>query len=557
MRLSLQTKTIAGIASIALLLLIVLIATVFNLLNKLVDDSVQKTANTTASLFVSTTKNAFLSYDLASLEADAAEVLSNPHIAYVRLLDTNGKVFLEQGDPTALARQFEADQHVTHAADGIYDVAAPIAVQDTVYGQVELGLNISSVNDSVAHIRTWTLSLAIIELILVLLCSYALGTFLMAQIHQLRSGTRHLAKAVKDKNYKDITVKVRGRDELSELADAFNHLVTLLKEENTHRQRVEDELKELNGLLEHKVKDRTALLNQKNYQLENANKDLKEAQVQLLQAEKMASIGQLAAGVAHEINNPVGFVSSNIDTLCEYVATYQSLFAKIEKAFSQPSLEEKESACQEVSNLLSQQDIAFINDDIGDLLNDSKEGLHRVAEIVKGLKLFSRIDSDDMQSHNINECVKTTLAMVNNQLKYICTIESHLGNVPNVNMNVGKISQVITNLLINAGQAIESKGKNGKIIITTCVIDNMLELHVEDTGTGISPSHLDKLFNPFFTTKPEGQGTGLGLSISFGIAQEHGGTLTATSKEGEGSTFILALPIANEKDDDAQANDTN
>ena len=133
--------------------------------------------------------------------------------------------------------------------------------------------------------------------------------------------------------------------------------------------------------------------------------------------------------------------------------------------------------------------------------------------------------------------------MVNNQLKYICTVETHLGKVPNVAMNVGKISQVVTNLLINAGQAIESTGKNGKVTITTCTLGKFVELRVEDTGCGIPPSHLDKLFNPFFTTKPEGQGTGLGLSISFGIAQEHGGTLSATSKEGEGSIFTLALPL--------------
>jgi signal transduction histidine kinase len=153
-----------------------------------------------------------------------------------------------------------------------------------------------------------------------------------------------------------------------------------------------------------------------------------------------------------------------------------------------------------------------------------------------------------MQQHNINDCVRTTLAMVNNQLKYICTVETHLGKVPDVAMNVGKVSQVVTNLLINAGQAIESTGKNGKITITTCTAGKFVELRVEDTGCGIPSSHLDKLFNPFFTTKPEGQGTGLGLSISFGIAQEHGGTLSATSKEGEGSIFTLALPLVSHSD---------
>ena len=287
-------------------------------------------------------------------------------------------------------------------------------------------------------------------------------------------------------------------------------------------------------------------MNKKNFQLEEANKDLKETQVQLLQAEKMASVGQLAAGVAHEINNPVGFVGSNISTLSDYVATYQMIFSQIDVVLKSQTDKGKETALEDLRNMLSNQDMAFINEDISDLLNDSKEGLNRVAEIVKGLKLFSRVDSDEMQNHNINDCVRTTLAMVNNQLKYICTVETHLGNVPDVTINVGKISQVITNLLINAGQAIESTGKNGKIIITTCTVNGFVELRVEDTGCGIPASHLDKLFNPFFTTKPEGQGTGLGLSISFGIAQEHGGNLTAISKEGEGSCFTLAIPLKND-----------
>jgi C4-dicarboxylate-specific signal transduction histidine kinase len=177
------------------------------------------------------------------------------------------------------------------------------------------------------------------------------------------------------------------------------------------------------------------------------------------------------------------------------------------------------SALSELEKMLANQDMAFINEDITDLLSDSRDGLSRVAEIVKGLKLFSRVDSDHMQQHNINDCVRTTLAMVNNQLKYI-----------------------------NAGQAIESTGKNGKVTITTCTAGKFVELRVEDTGCGIPSSHLDKLFNPFFTTKPEGQGTGLGLSISFGIAQEHGGTLSATSKEGEGSIFTLALPLVSHAD---------
>lgn len=552
MKFSLRTKTIAGVASIAALLLLVLLITVFQLLNDLVDNNVKKSADTTVSLFVSTTKNAFLSYDLASLDADVSEILTNPNIAYVKVKDKDGNVFVEKGNQEALSRDFIADDSVSEADDGIYDTRAPIMVGNTLYGYVEIGLNIASVTESVSRVKNWTVTLALLEFILVGLCSYLLGSFLMLQLRQLHEGARHLGDAVKSNDYKEVFVPVRGKDELSELAEAFNQLVERLKEENEQRQRAQDELKELNTLLEEKVQDRTSLLNQKNFQLQEANKDLKETQVQLLQAEKMASVGQLAAGVAHEINNPVGFVGSNIATLSEYVATYQMIFSQINAALEAKDEKTRNTALSELEKMLANQDMAFINEDISELLADSQEGLHRVAEIVKGLKLFSRVDSDQMQQHNINDCVRTTLAMVNNQLKYICTVETHLGRVPDVTMNVGKISQVITNLLINAGQAIEATGKNGRIVITTCTVKNFVELRVEDSGCGIPASHLDKLFNPFFTTKPEGQGTGLGLSISFGIAQEHGGSLSATSIEGESSTFTLMLPI----DSDASNNNS-
>ena len=557
MKLSLRFKTITGIASIAALLLLVLLVTVFQLLNDLVDSNIKKSADTTVALFVSTTKNAFLSYDLASLDADVSEILTNPNISYVRVKDKTNNIFVEKGSEAALSRPFEADLSVSEADDGVYDTRAPIMVNNTLYGYVEIGLNIASVTESVSRVRSWTVTLALMEFVLVGLCSYLLGSFLMSQLQQLLQGAKHLGEAVRNNDYKEVFVPVRGKDELSELAEAFNQLVERLKEEYEQRQRAQDDLKELNTLLEEKVQDRTALLNQKNYQLEETNKDLKETQVQLLQAEKMASVGQLAAGVAHEINNPVGFVSSNISTLSEYVATYQMIFSQIQVVLDEKDEQKRALALDKLEKMLGNQDMAFINEDISDLLGDSREGLQRVAEIVKGLKLFSRVDSDQMQKHNINDCVRTTLAMVNNQLKYICTVETHLGRIPDVDMNVGKISQVITNLLINAGQAIEATGKNGKIIITTCTVGEFVELRVEDSGCGIPPSHLDKLFNPFFTTKPEGQGTGLGLSISFGIAQEHGGTLSASSTEGDGSTFTLALPINPVSKDSQNNGDTN
>ena len=175
--LSLRTKTIVGVALIAAILFLILITTVFKLLNDLVDTSVDTSAQTATNLFVSTAKNAFLSYDLASLEADATEILSNPNISYVRVLDNNNTVYVEKGEPKALNQPFQLDSDVMSAIDGIYDTAADIKVGETLYGRVEIGLDVDSINQSVNRVRTWTLTLAAIELALIALCSFLLGSY--------------------------------------------------------------------------------------------------------------------------------------------------------------------------------------------------------------------------------------------------------------------------------------------------------------------------------------------------------------------------------------------
>ena len=218
MKLSLRFKTITGIASIAALLLLVLLVTVFQLLNDLVDSNIKKSADTTVALFVSTTKNAFLSYDLASLDADVSEILTNPNISYVRVKDKTNNIFVEKGSEAALSRPFEADLSVSEADDGVYDTRAPIMVNNTLYGYVEIGLNIASVTESVSRVRSWTVTLALMEFVLVGLCSYLLGSFLMSQLQQLLQGAKHLGEAVRNNNYKEVFVPVRGKDELSELA---------------------------------------------------------------------------------------------------------------------------------------------------------------------------------------------------------------------------------------------------------------------------------------------------------------------------------------------------
>lgn len=543
MRLSLRTKTIAGTAIIEATLLVVLIVTSLSFINSLTGDSVLKRTSTTINLFASTTKDALLTLDLASLEASVQELMTNPDIAYVRIIDNQQRILAVSGDTSSLSSGFTADTTLANVNDGVFDSNRRIVVSGHYYGEIQLGIDIGYVQSSLIQIRNWIVSLALIELGLVALFSYGLGTYLTSQLNTLRQGAKDIVNAIKTSNFNTAPIAEKGHDELTELAKTFNLLVKNLETEYQSRLEAENELSQLNQSLEEKIARRTQALSEKNELLEQSNKELKETQQQLFQAEKMASVGQLAAGVAHEINNPVGFVSSNLNTLTDYLSMFQILMTLVKKLQPDADIEAQKALITEIHQFYAQHDFDFISEDVTPLIEESVEGLARVSEIVKGLKVFSRIDSDEKQWFDLNHCLNTTLTMVNNKLKYICKVEKQFADLPRVYFNVGKLTQVFTNLLINAGQAIEATGKQGVITVHTYLQGKQVIVDITDTGCGISEENLEKLFNPFFTTKPEGQGTGLGLSITYGIIQEHGGSIEVTSKEGEGSRFIITLPV--------------
>ena len=542
MRISFRAKTIVGIATIEGVLLFVIVLTAISFLTEIIDETLTKRANTTASLFATTTKDAVLAYDLASLEAFTEELMENPDIAYVKVLDHNGKLFASGGEASLLQRAFEEDYELSDVIDGIFDTTATISEGDFVFGRVELGIGIQSTQSKIVEVQKWSTSLAIFELIIVAIFSYVLGSYLTRQLKTLLISSREIKHALKTRNFENIKVTIKGHDEFSELALSFNELVKVLKEELTINQKQKDALKELNTDLEQKVELRTEALNLRNKELSSINIEIRETQKQLLQAEKMASVGQLAAGVAHEINNPLGFVSSNLSSLKDYVNAYKLMSYQVSRLVTEPESTHP-TIITEIKHFMDKEDFDFINQDISELIEESDDGLKRVAEIVAGLKLFSRADTDEKQLFDINACLNTTLNMVNNELKYHCNVETDFQSLPNIPIHVGKINQVFTNLLINASHAIKATGKHGLLKLSTLVDNEHVIVHIKDSGTGMSEQTLTKIFNPFFTTKPEGSGTGLGLSISFGIITEHGGELSVNSTEGEGSCFTIKLPI--------------
>ncbi|MFZ6645308.1 ATP-binding protein [Undibacterium sp. TJN25] len=324
-------------------------------------------------------------------------------------------------------------------------------------------------------------------------------------------------------------------------------------EDITERREAESALRQAHDNLENLVKKRTAQLAadirqretveheliRRNTELTELNAQLSKAQEQLLQSEKLASIGQLAAGVAHEINNPVGYIFSNFGTLENYMASLFQMLQAYEESEQHISAPE---VTARLKQLRDQIELDFLKEDIPVLMQQSKEGIVRVRKIVQDLKDFSRVDNNqEWQWANLHQGIDSTLNIVNNEIKYKADVIKDYGPIPDIECLPSQINQVIMNLVVNASHAIGNE--RGTIRIRTTVQDDTVSLEVSDTGCGIPKELVSRIFDPFFTTKPIGKGTGLGLSLSYGIVKKHNGQILVSSEAGKGSVFTIVLPI--------------
>ncbi|SEN99327.1 PAS domain S-box-containing protein [Duganella sp. CF517] len=264
--------------------------------------------------------------------------------------------------------------------------------------------------------------------------------------------------------------------------------------------------------------------------------ELRSAHEQLLQSEKMASIGQLAAGIAHEINNPVGFVNSNMSSLKNYVGTLLGVIDQYEQAAApHPNL------AVQLAALRNQADLEFLKEDVTDLVRESMDGLKRVKDIVQALKDFSHVGETEWQVADLHHGLDSTLTIVSNEIKYKARVDKAYGVLPPVTCLASQLNQVFMNLLVNAAHALREQG--GVITIRTGGADGWVWIEVGDNGVGIEQANLKRIFEPFFTTKPVGSGTGLGLSLSYGIVNRHGGRIDVASVLGQGTRFTVHLPV--------------
>lgn len=288
-------------------------------------------------------------------------------------------------------------------------------------------------------------------------------------------------------------------------------------------------------------KARDFLQDQNSYleaEVQRRQQEVQVVQMQLLQSEKLAAIGQLAAGIAHEINNPIGFVNSNLNTLNEYVADLLSILERYEQLLSQMTTPDQIAV--PLQALLQEKKLVYIREDLPQLIKESCDGLARVKSIIQDLKNFSHVEGSEWEYVDLHKGLDSTINIIWNELKYHCKVHKDYGDIPEVYCLPSQLNQVFMNLLVNAGQAIQG---NGDITISTACHENEIWVEIADTGQGIPPEHLNRLFEPFFTTKPVGKGTGLGLSISKGIIEKHHGRLEVSSILGQGSRFRVVLPL--------------
>ncbi len=341
----------------------------------------------------------------------------------------------------------------------------------------------------------------------------------------------------------DDIIRVVGRDDIFYLRKPFNpEEIRQFARALTNEWQLERERERL-----------TCKLEDANTELADMNENLQakvHEQTQLLiQSEKMASVGLLAAGVAHEINNPISFINANLTALKTYGADILELMQRyehLENRLEQVSVHGLNPLLNDIAQLKKDKKIDFILQDLASLVDESLDGVNRVATIVRDMKTFSRVDEAEFKPIDLNGALDATLSIIWNEIKYNAEVIKRYGQLPPVNCYPQKISQVFMNLLVNAAQAIEGQGA---IEVTTRVETHgpdqrrQAVVTIGDSGKGIAPEAIPRIFDPFFTTKPAGQGTGLGLSISWDIVKAHGGNLAVRSQPGQGSVFTVTLPI--------------
>ncbi|MBD2507228.1 HAMP domain-containing protein [Nostoc muscorum FACHB-395] len=383
---------------------------------------------------------------------------------------------------------------------------------------------------------------------------FLLGSSIVAVIGFLiaRTITRHLkavtqvAQRVTQESNFDLQAPVNTEDEVGILAISFNQLIQQVKRLLAEQNEANQKLESYSQTLEEKIEERTQAMRQKNIVLKETLQELRLTQSQLIQNEKMYSLGQLVAGIAHEINNPVNFIYGNLKYTDDYTQQLLWLLQLYQKHYPYPE--------PEIQNAKEEADIEYLTEDLPKMLASMKIGASRIREIVLSLRIFSRLDEAEFKSADIHEGIDSTLLILQHRIKSQnarpqITVIKEYGDIPKIQCFAGQLNQVFMNILANSIDALEEAFEKGLcqepiIRISSIQVNENVVVNIADNGTGIPEAIQSRLFDPFFTTKAVGKGTGMGLSISYQIiTDKHGGSLKCISSPGEGTEFVITIPV--------------
>ena len=407
-----------------------------------------------------------------------------------------------------------------------------VIFKDKKIGAVYIESDLEQINWRLRHYLEAIIVIGFMVSVVVFFIASKLQQAISDPILQLARMTRNISQT---EDY-SIEIQKHGDDEIGQLFDEFNQMMRKIQLRDTQLTHAKNEL-------EQRVETRTEELRKALIKMEEAFEELKQAQRQLLQSEKLASIGQLAAGVAHEINNPVGFIGNNMELLGQYIGEYTKILRMVgglKKSVDEGNIEKAKAIVQDINQFEQEIHLDQVINDMDNLLKHNQRGIERIQKIVRDLRTFSREDVDTMELVKVEEILDSILSIVHSELKYKAELKKNYGETPLVRGNPQRLGQVFINLLVNAAQAIEQKGA---IEVKTYQEGNYICIDVKDTGKGILPENLKRVFDAFFTTKPVGQGTGLGLSVSYEIVKKHGGDMKVQSDPGIGTTFTVMLPL--------------